>query len=98
MWTKTLCFFHEDTRPSACYSEDGGYICFSCGLKGSLLQLIMEEFKLERSSAIKRYQELTGETYQEVSGRHSLFPGREILTGTRDYERGTGLFPVWFCD
>ena len=34
-WKKTICPFHEDTRPSlSVHIEIGAFKCFSCGAKG----------------------------------------------------------------
>ena len=34
-WKKTICPFHEDTRPSlSVHLEIGAFKCFSCGAKG----------------------------------------------------------------
>ena len=34
-WRKTICPFHEDTRPSlSVYIDKGAFKCFSCGAKG----------------------------------------------------------------
>lgn len=34
-WRKTICPFHEDTRPSlAIHMDKGAFKCFSCGAKG----------------------------------------------------------------
>ena len=34
-WRKTICPFHEDTKPSlAVHMDKGAFKCFSCGAKG----------------------------------------------------------------
>jgi len=96
MWTKILCCFHDESTPSAQYSDDGGYVCFSCGVKGQLYYLLKEVKNLDDSGATKLYQEITGGAYEGVRSEPSLFPGGEVPTRKRDYERGSELFPSWF--
>ena len=57
--TKTyfaLCPFHKDTHPSMkIYKEMGkGFYCFSCNKGGSVITFVMEYFKIDYMSALKK--------------------------------------------
>jgi len=57
--TKTnfaLCPFHKDTHPSMkIYKEMGkGFYCFSCNKGGSVITFVMEYFKIDYTSALKK--------------------------------------------
>src|SRR5574338_25115 len=96
VWYKTLCPFHDERIASAAYTEDGGFVCHACGVKGNLFKLLKEELNLDDVGASQRYHEITGDIYRPVSRELSRFPGREVLNSKRDYERGSELFPPWF--
>ena len=48
----SLCPFHEDRHPSMkIYDEIGrGYYCFTCNKGGSIINFVMEYFKLTTST------------------------------------------------
>lgn len=51
-----LCPFHQDKHPSMkIYDEIGkGYFCFTCNKGGSVINFVMEYFKIEYIDALKK--------------------------------------------
>lgn len=96
-WRNIRCFFHDDRMASGRVSiRDGAYRCMACDAKGSALTLIQWKEQLEWTSAVRLYQEITGRTYHRVSPADDDIWGG-ISEKPRDYERGSSLFPDWFC-
>ncbi|MGV8906384.1 MAG: CHC2 zinc finger domain-containing protein [Acetobacterium sp.] len=50
---KALCIFHNDTKPSMSFKHNR-FFCFSCGEKGSLLDLVMKLYNLEPLGAVEK--------------------------------------------
>jgi DNA primase len=52
----TLCPFHQDKHPSMkIYDEIGkGYFCFTCNKGGSVINFVMEYFKIEYIDSLKK--------------------------------------------
>ena len=58
-WKKFRC--HGERKPSAVVnSEEGAVCCFSCGLKGDSLSVIMQLDNCSFPDALKKYKEITG--------------------------------------
>ncbi|MEU5878201.1 CHC2 zinc finger domain-containing protein [Spirillospora sp. NPDC047279] len=84
-WTSVVCPFHPDTRPSASYNEYA-FNCFSCGVKGDALALIMREEDLDFVGAIGFAERLLGEGIEKVPRRHHT-GRRRVSDGARDQPR-----------
>ncbi len=63
-WKKFKC--HGERKASAVVNvEEGAVNCFSCGLKGDSLAVIMKLSNIGFKEALEKYKEITGE---EASG------------------------------
>lgn len=53
---KILCPFHDDSTPSLkIHKESGGFKCFSCGTKGSVLDLIVKIESISYQDAVAKF-------------------------------------------
>lgn len=95
--TKVLCPFHHDRTKSASIDMDKLiFKCFACSVQGDALNIIMIVEEVDYASSKRRFKEITGVDYSEVSGSTEGQSGGGIPLRTRDYERHSSLFPSWF--
>ena len=79
---KTQCIFHNDSRPSmqlysgTSRSSHSGFFCFSCGAKGSVIDLTAQLFSLEPlDAAVKICQDFSipfdkgGQSYRALTAK-----------------------------
>ena len=65
-WRPVLCPFHDDHERSAgaCL---GGFKCLACGVTGDGIKVIMEVERCDFSSALGKYEAITGDRGGRVS-------------------------------
>ena len=77
-WMKMRCCFHSpDNNPSAAYDEEtGGFHCFTCGVAGNAVTLLMRVEGLSARDADARATEISGLPGAEQPGVGRAGTGR----------------------
>ncbi|MGQ9706392.1 MAG: DNA primase [bacterium] len=84
---RTLCPFHQDTKPSLYIDpEREMFYCFGCGAGGDVFNFIMLIEKYDFASALRHLAEKAGITIDEIDERKSEKDRlMEIITITRQF-------------
>src|SRR5688500_14900242 len=87
-WTKVLCPFHEETRPSATISIDFDVVhCFVCGTRETPLSIVMRMEECTRDEAREILARLADEDSPVLPRSTPRKPRRAI------FDRGSGTQP-----
>src|SRR5690606_13863826 len=79
-WQSVCCPFHGDTRPSASLSATkNAFICFSCGMKGDALALIMKYKEVTFAEALDIAEGVLGGSLPEVQRQPPRKPRRRAF-------------------
>lgn len=90
-WIKGCCPYHNDSNPSfGMKIGDTSFHCFSCGVSGDAIRLVMDKEGLDFSSAIGRLAELSGFIIDEDS-RMAYIRDRWLRDKTQDEKKDTIL-------
>lgn len=61
-WAKIKCVVHDDSSPSASFSEEkGSFRCFTCGFYGDAIDLIQRKEGGSWHEAVERAVQITGQ-------------------------------------
>src|SRR5690606_17500738 len=76
-WVSCLCPFHGDSRPSATVSYiNDAFACFTCGVKGSAVKIIMREEGISYTKAVEFAEGILPGSHNAVRGKPARKPGR----------------------
>ena len=83
------CPIHDGSNPTSFSFTDEGFICFSCGVSGGLLDLAEALFDFDRQKALKYLADRAGITYEpdfSKQGSKNETPIRSEPLGLMDVE------------
>lgn len=82
------CLFHQEKTPSMkVYAGTGGFHCFGCGAGGSVIDLVMQAFKIDVPSACQMLNRDFGLGLDlEDRPRRRMTKGEQLAQAKKEYE------------